>query len=158
LIQYFEYAESVLGKGVIELRLAGPIDAGFDLDRNTSQHIIYLGILGEIEKQQEIMRASCIVNPSHHESLSLLVLEGIAAERPILVQTSCQVLSDYTKLYETVYGFRTPSDFLNAVKRLIRELDNSECLGLALKHAADQVKTRHSWSLVLQKYADLLPS
>ncbi len=50
-----------------------------------------LGFVSEAERWQLMRRATALLNPSRTESLSLVLLEAWAAERPVVVNAGCDV-------------------------------------------------------------------
>lgn len=57
-----------------------------------SEDIIYAGFVTEEEKMAVLGNARLLVMPSLYESLSLVILESMAAGRPVLVNGKCAVL------------------------------------------------------------------
>ena len=57
-----------------------------------SEDIIYAGFVTEEEKTAVLENAKLLVMPSEYESLSLVILESMAAGRPVLVNGRCAVL------------------------------------------------------------------
>jgi Glycosyltransferase len=57
-----------------------------------SEDIIYAGFVTEEEKTAVLQNAKLLVMPSEYESLSLVILESMAAGRPVLVNGRCAVL------------------------------------------------------------------
>ena len=90
LFQYFkEYKKRNPGK--IKLVLVGKqvIDIPHDLN------IINLGFVSEQEKFDALAACRFLVLPSQFESLSMVVLEAMAMEKPVLVHGNCEVVKEH---------------------------------------------------------------
>ena len=60
--------------------------------------VIYTGFVSDEEKVAIIQHAFLVVNPSQYESLSLILLETLNLEIPMLVNGRCAVLKEHCKL------------------------------------------------------------
>ncbi len=74
----------------LKLIVIGNIDDRMMLTH--SEDIIYAGFVTEEQKTAIIANARLLVMPSLYESLSLVILESMAAGRPVLVNGNCAVL------------------------------------------------------------------
>ena len=60
-----------------------------------SDHIMYLGFVDEQAKFNLIKQSLFLFQPSRFESLSMVVLEAFAMEKPVLVHQDCEVMKDH---------------------------------------------------------------
>jgi glycosyltransferase involved in cell wall biosynthesis len=143
LLRYF--LRECLNKRVI-LHLAGPVEDGFELPQKNSS-VLYHGRVDEAQKQELIKEADCIVNPSHHESMSILVLEAIAAGKPVLAQAECEVFQEYANDYDTVYLFSDTKSFWNQLSTMRADQPNLE---LRLSANSKKLRSKYQWSNIEQ--------
>ncbi len=141
-------------KSDYRLVLGGKLDPGFVLQRHPC--IDYLGFVDEDKKAELIRGAMCIVNPSPLESLSLIVLEAITHERPVLVNTICPVLRDYTDTCASVFGYDDEKSFVKALDHILRSSwDDAEIIQ-KLQASKNWVEAQYSWTKVLKDFEELV--
>ena len=123
--------------------------------------IDYRGFVSEAEKQELLETAWAVVNPSPHESLSMIALEAMANRKPLLVNKSCPVLAQYVTDHETVFGFTDEKEFfdaLNSVERMYQEPSHER----ALTASRDWVRKQYNWPRIREIYraavCDVKPS
>lgn len=113
--------------------------------------IDYRGFVSEAEKQELLETAWAVVNPSPHESLSMIALEAMANRKPLLVNKSCPVLAQYVTDHETVFGFADEKEFfdaLNSVERMYQEPSHER----ALTASRDWVRKQYNWPRIREIY------
>jgi glycosyltransferase involved in cell wall biosynthesis len=134
----------------IQLSLAGKPDPNFPLPNHES--IKMLGQVDESQKYELIERAMAIVNPSEHESLSMIVVEAMLLKRPVLVNTNSAVLKFYNDNAPSVFGFRDNDTLKSAIYHIYNETNRN---GLTLAEKLNQTHAwateRFAWSSVLEK-------
>jgi len=79
------------------------------MDLPRDPHVRYLGMLPEQDKLDAMAAATVLVNPSHFESFSIVVLEAMLCGTPVLVNGRCEVLKGHAQrssggLYYENYG------------------------------------------------------
>lgn len=156
--ELISYSQSALARGLAvpcTLRIAGPLEGTYRVPADESR-IQYLGVLSEERKADELRWADIVVNPSHHESLSLLVLEGILAKKILLVQTASAVLQDYTQRYPTVLGYRTAQDWCHAVLQARQLMQSPTRLADHLEAAAAEIQHAYSWDRVIAPFRTVI--
>jgi glycosyltransferase involved in cell wall biosynthesis len=136
------------------LVLAGVLDKGFALPR--LQGVEYLGVVDEEDKERLFAEAFVIVNPSRHESLSLLVLEALARGKPVLANQACLVFRDLAKHVSTIFLYEGKAGFLSAVKHLKGDSENVTGFDARLKEAQIFVADNYSWNKTCQIYESAL--
>ncbi len=152
LLDHFQrYCESEGSK--FDLVLAGEKDKGFHIKPNSN--LRYLGFVSEEDKTTLIAQATILVNPSPLDSLSLLVLEGLAAKKPVLLNGTNPILQDYCSELTTVIGFSDFAGFRKALNWLEGEL-NQPSFAQELERSRQFVVDRYSWDKVLNVYKECL--
>ncbi len=98
------------------------------------EDIVHLGFLPEEEKWEALADSLFLVNPSHFESLSMILLEAWSIAKPVLVYGGCEVLqgqvrrsggglyfNDYYEFEEAVEIMRSQPGLLKAMGEAGRE-------------------------------------
>ncbi len=138
----------------VRLRLAGKIESDLTLPKKSQ--IDYRGFVSEEEKGKLIDEASVLVNPSAHESLSLIVLEAMARKRPVLVNGNCSVLEHYTKETSTVFSFKDEEQFKSTMKLVLSTNWTVEAKANELETSSEWVRSHYSWPAVFKVYETTL--
>ena len=138
----------------VELYLAGKVEAGVTLPQHPALRL--LGFVAEAEKKILIRNSLGVVNPSPLESLSMLVLEGIALHVPVLVNGNCDVLNYYSEHTKTVFSFRNLSEFQNVLRMVTTTNWQSESSVQDLNDSFEWGKERYSWHSVLGRLKSAL--
>jgi glycosyltransferase involved in cell wall biosynthesis len=99
-----------------------------------------------------IDNASVLINPSAHESLSLIVLEAMARRRPVLVNGNCTVLDHYARETKTVFSYKDQKGFVNHLREILAINWDSVERKKDLDESADWVKKHYSWPSVFSAY------
>ena len=118
-----------------------------------SEDIIYDGFVTEEEKTAVLENAKLLVMPSEYESLSLVILESMAAGRPVLVNGRCAVLKGQcirsnAGLYYT--------DFFEFEAGLNYILSHEEAYMQMCENGYKFVKENYSWDKVVADISDLI--
>ncbi len=81
--EYLQVAESLIKKySNLEFCIVGSFEEEKYRDIIHNKSVIYLGISNDV--REEIREADCIVNPSYHEGMSNVLLEGAAMGKPLI--------------------------------------------------------------------------
>lgn len=150
LIDYFRaFKRSYPEFNRLKLVLAGGVSEGFAL--KSSEDVIYKGFVNDAEKVSLIANSMAVVNPSHFESLSMIVLEALSLARPVLVDRTCDVLRYYSEELKTVEAYSSCEEFgVNLYQLLKTGYSQSD-----LDHSQRWVTQNYSWDSVLSKYRTL---
>ncbi len=100
-----------------DLVLAGQIEPELrELVRR--KHVRCLGQVAPQEKARLIANASAVINPSRHESLSLITLEAMALGTPVLVNQASEVLAYYAREVPTCFAYSDPATLVLALRKI----------------------------------------
>lgn len=84
--EYLEVAEQISQSFLnVEFQILGPFEEmkyKNIIDNIKNKKIVYLGISQDV--RNEIKEADCIINPSYHEGMSNVLLEGAAMGKPLI--------------------------------------------------------------------------
>jgi glycosyltransferase involved in cell wall biosynthesis len=115
----------------------------------------YLGYLPEDEKRAAVAGASVVVCPSPYESLSIVMLEALAAGVPALVNGRSEVLRDHCVRSNGGLYYESAEEFAAVVNLLQRDRALREALsGAGRRYVAENYR----WEAVLDKYRRLIRS
>jgi glycosyltransferase involved in cell wall biosynthesis len=113
----------------------------------------YLGYLPEEEKEAAVAGASVVVCPSPYESLSIVMLEALAAGVPALVNGRSEVMRDHCVRSNGALYYENAEEFAAVVDLLQRD----RTLRAALSDAGRRyVAENYRWEAVLDKYRRLI--
>ncbi|MFI5301846.1 MAG: glycosyltransferase family 4 protein [Polyangiales bacterium] len=111
------------------------------------------GHVDEATRWRFAAHAEAIVNPSLHESLSLVILEGWWVGRPVLVRAQCRVMARQVQRAEAGAAFRDAISFADALAAMLRGPDRRRVLG---ENGRAFATSRYEWSTVMRRYDDAL--
>jgi glycosyltransferase involved in cell wall biosynthesis len=113
----------------------------------------YLGYLDEGEKHAAMAGARAVVCPSPYESLSIVLLEGLALGTPALANARSAVLEDHCRRSNAGLWYADAAEFAEALDLLATEDSLRAALGA---HGRAYVAANYSWDTVMARYASLI--
>jgi glycosyltransferase involved in cell wall biosynthesis len=123
-----------------------------DLDQTG---VRYLGYLPEEEKGAAIAGARAVVCPSPYESLSIVLLEGMALGVPGLVNARSEVLKDHCLRSNGGLFYEDADEFVEALDLLVSEPRLRDTLGA---NGSVYVRDNYRWDVVLDRWREVLGS
>jgi glycosyltransferase involved in cell wall biosynthesis len=113
----------------------------------------YLGYLSEKEKRAALAGARAVVCPSPFESLSIVLLEGLALGTPALASARSPVLKDHCVRSQGGLFYSGAEEFGEALDLLVREARLRGALG---ENGRRYVRESYQWPAVLARYRGLI--
>jgi glycosyltransferase involved in cell wall biosynthesis len=113
----------------------------------------YLGYLSEEEKRSALAGARAVVCPSPFESLSIVLLEGMALGTPALASARSSVLKDHCVRSQGGLYYSSAAEFGEALDLLVREPSLRQALG---ENGRRYVRESYRWETVLSRYRGLI--
>jgi glycosyltransferase involved in cell wall biosynthesis len=113
----------------------------------------YLGYLSEEEKRMAMAGARAVVCPSPFESLSIVLLEGMALGTPALASARSPVLKDHCLRSQGGLYYSCAAEFGEALDLLVREAVLRKALG---DNGRRYVRENYRWETVLARYRGLI--
>ena len=110
--------------------------------------INFAGMLSELERLQALEAATVVVCPSPYESLSLIALEALAAETPILCNARSDVLVDHCLRSNGGLFYRDRDEFVECMQLLVGDERLRSGMG---RSGRDYVRRNYRWDVVLGK-------
>ena len=113
----------------------------------------YLGFLSEVEKQAALSGARAVLCPSPYESLSIVLLEGLASGTPALVNARSPVLLEHCLRSNAGLFYENADEFSEALDLLVTHHDLRQAMG---SNGRLYVEQEHRWDVVLPRYRELI--
>ncbi len=113
----------------------------------------YLGFLPEAEKQAALSGARAVLCPSPYESLSIVLLEGLASGTPALVNARSPVLLEHCLRSNAGLFYESADEFSEALDLLVTRHDLRQAMG---RNGRRYVEREHRWDAVLPRYRELI--
>jgi glycosyltransferase involved in cell wall biosynthesis len=114
--------------------------------------IRFAGRLSEQERLQALEAATVVVCPSPYESLSLLALEAMSVETPVLVNARSAVLVEHCIHSNAGLYYADRDEFVECLKLLVSDAGLRAGMG---RNGRDYVRHNFRWEVVLGKYERL---
>jgi glycosyltransferase involved in cell wall biosynthesis len=151
LIAWFQAFCAKHPDSTVRLCLAGHREASIKIPADS--RIEYLGFVDDEKKLALLRGATALVNPSPHESMSMIVIEAMAMNVPVLVNRHCEVLRYYTEQTRTVFGFGSEGEFVEAFARVLQTPWREAPHASELEATRAWALARFSWRHVLGVFA-----
>lgn len=122
------------------------------LDEKITQgeDIILTGFVDHALKNALLTHAAALIMPSFYESLSLITLEAMLLEVPVIVNGNCKVLHDHIEKSKTGKSFSGNTEFSEALlSYLTRTPEESAAEG---SRAKNYVLENYSWDSVIKTF------
>jgi glycosyltransferase involved in cell wall biosynthesis len=113
----------------------------------------YLGFLSEKEKAAAMAGAVAVVCPSLYESLSIVLLEGLALGTPGLVNAASPVLREHCLRSNAGLFYEDAGEYAEAMDLLVREEALRAALGANGRRYVDE---EYRWEVVLGRWRGLI--
>lgn len=149
LLEYFVRYKAENPNDEVKLFLAGEVLS----DKVNHNDIIYLGFVSETEKAAFIQHAKVMVNPSNLESLSLIVLESLHAQVPVLVNGNCDVLKEHIDRSGAGYYYKNYNQFKTNLSKLLSSSELRVEMGIKGKAYVDH---NYKWDVIIDKFKDII--
>ena len=126
---------------------------GLYLDIPTNEDIIATGFVNEDEKYTLLKHADILINPSKYESLSIVILEAFAYQKPILVNEESAVLKGQVERSNAGLYYQGSNEFVKMLRFLITKHDIRNQMG---KNGLDFVNRNYRWDIVINKLRNFI--
>ncbi len=136
----------------LELELAGTLESSVTHAELSRSGAHLLGFVEETNKYQTLKRATLVVNPSPHESLSMLVLEALFAGTPVLCTARCDVFRYYASEIPLCFIYEDVGEFQKKVAEILQMRKNSPRFTEMQEQSRAWVQKHYSWEVVTEKF------
>ncbi|WP_300101673.1 glycosyltransferase [uncultured Alistipes sp.] len=134
-----------------KLVLTGGIDP--QAGEETHPEILRTGFVCDAEKAAIIRHATVMVNPSHLESLSLLMLEAMNSRIPVLVNGRSRVMKEHCRLSGAALWYDNKREFLRHLHRLLTDEAFRTELG---SRGPAYVREHYAWERIIPALRHLI--
>ncbi len=148
LFKYFEEYKKRNG-GNLKLVLCGKSV----MDIPSREDVVSLGFVSDEEKFSLINGSRCLVLASEFESLSMVVLESMAYEKPVLVNGRCMVLKGHCRKSNAGLYFENYFEFEGALNYLLSHEEECAKMGANAKKYVDE---NYRWDIIIEKVRSLI--
>lgn len=135
--------------GAAELVLLGRLA----MPEPRQEGVRHLGFLSEEEKATAMAGAAAVVCPSPYESLSIVLLEGLALGTPGLVNAGSPVLKEHCLRSNAGLFYADADEYVEALDLLVRTEELRRALGANGRRYVDR---EYRWDVVLGRWRALL--
>lgn len=145
-LELFEYFERYIKETKRDLKLVLMGKPVMNIPKN--KNIISLGFVSDEEKFNGIKQSKLVIVPSKFESLSMVVLESLKLNKPVVVNGKCSVLRTHCSrsnaglYYENYYEFKEVLELM---------IENKEVYGIMSNNGNDYVGNNYEWKSILKK-------
>ena len=147
LVRRFGEFRARRGRG--KLVVAGPV-----IDKPpATDGVVVLGPVPAEHKYGLLAAADVLINPSPHESFSMVVPEALLVETPVLVNGWCEPLREHCENSHGGFWYTGEADFDVALARLLDDAPLRARLGST---GRTYVESTFSWPAVRTRYEGLL--
>lgn len=118
-----------------------------------SQDIISLGFVDDQDKFDGIAGSQMLVLPSRFESLSMVVLEAMSVETPVIVNGECAVLRGHCIKSNGAFYYRNYFEFEGEVNYLMEHPDVVKTLKANAKRYVDG---NYQWDVIVSRLSKMI--
>jgi len=123
------------------------------MDEPRAEGVRCLGFLSEEDKAAAMAGASAVVCPSPFESLSIVLLEGLALGAPALVNAASPVLKEHCLRSNAGLFYEDGDEYVEAMDLLARD---AGLRGALAANGRRYVDAEYRWGVVLERWTRLL--
>ncbi len=118
-----------------------------------SRDIIYTGFVTEEEKYAIMQNSKLLVNPSKYESLSLVMLESMACNKPVLVNGNCAVMKGQCIRSNAGLYYTNYFEFEETLNYILNNPDEYEQM---CRNGMEFVTKNYSWDVIVKNVKSLI--
>ena len=135
----------------LELWLAGAQEKDWQLPN--SLRVKYCGFVDDARKLELVAGARAVVNPSPLESLSIIAIEAMSLQVPLLLNGHCEVLRHYADNTATVEAYYSTEDFVRLLGKILKtDWQGDPVARERLVQTAAWARDQFSWQRVMNEY------
>nr|WP_314495323.1 glycosyltransferase family 4 protein [uncultured Chryseobacterium sp.] len=120
------------------------------------EDIIFTGFVDQTLKNTLLINAAALIMPSFYESLSLITLESMLLEIPVIVNKNCEVLYAHVEKSETGKSFISSTEFSQSLIFYLQQTQDN--LILEGTKAKNYVLKNYSWNTIIDKFNSAIKS
>jgi glycosyltransferase involved in cell wall biosynthesis len=120
----------------------------------TDPRIEYVGFVDERGKWALLHNATALVIPSRKESLSMVLLEALAAGTPVIANRDSEVLADHLRAAGIGFTYSDDGEFAAALRALLQRDDRQR--EADRQRGRTYVQQHYAWPVITRKLLDTI--
>ena len=122
---------------------------GYQPPREAAGAVLRLGYMSEADKRSAMAEALALVNPSHMESLSIVLMEAWIEGTPALVAAQSEVLAEHCSASRGGLAFATYEEYRDGVNSLLADPEAAREMG---RRGREYVLDVYGWGTVSERF------
>ena len=118
-----------------------------------NQDIISLGFVSDEDKFDGICGAEILILPSRYESLSMVVLEAMSLETPVIVNGECQVLKGHCIHSNGAFYYNDYFEFEGEINYYLSSMKEKNSM---VRNAKKYVEENYQWDAIVKRLVNLI--
>jgi glycosyltransferase involved in cell wall biosynthesis len=149
--ELFDYFKRYIGETNRDLKLVLMGKPVMEIPKN--KNILSLGFVSDEDKFNAISQSKLVVIPSKYESLSMILLESLKLNKPVVVNGKCSVLKTHCRrsnaglYYENYYEFKEVLEFMMIHEREYNLISNN---------GEKYVNQNYDWNIIIDKFKNAI--
>lgn len=149
--ELFDYYLTYIKETKRDIKLVLIGKAVMDIPKH--KNIIPIGFVSDEDKFNAIKQSKLVVISSKYESLSMILLESLKLNKPVVVNGNCSVLKTHCKrsnaglYYENYYEFKEVLEFM---------MNNKKEYQLIGNNGSKYVNNNYDWKLIIDKFINMI--
>lgn len=149
--QLFRYFQEYKKRNHSDLKLVLIGKAVIDIPK--SDDIISLGFVDDRDKYDGIAGSTMLVLPSEYESLSMVVLEAMSLQKPVVVYGKCSVLRGHCVKSNGALYYNNYFEFEGEINYV---LTHDEEIRIMCQNAKKYVEDNYQWDRIIERLSSLI--
>lgn len=117
------------------------------------KNIISLGFVSDEDKFNAIKHSKLVVIPSKYESLSMILLESLKLNKPVVVNGKCSVLKTHCKRSNAGLYYENYQEFKEVLEFMIT---HEKAYNFISKNGEKYVNENYDWDVIINKFIKII--
>lgn len=144
--ELFEYYLRYIKETKRDIKLVLIGKAVMDIPKH--KNIIPIGFVSDEDKFNAIKQSKFVVISSKYESLSMILLESLKLNKPVVVNGNCSVLKTHCKRSNAGLYYQNYEEFREVIEFMINYREECEIIG---NNGEIYVEENYDWNIIINK-------
>lgn len=149
--ELFEYYLRYIKETKRDIKLVLIGKAVMDIPKH--KNIIPIGFVSDEDKFNAIKQSKFVVISSKYESLSMILLESLKLNKPVVVNGNCSVLKTHCIKSNAGLYYQNYNEFREVLEFII---DNNELYNSISKNGLNYIKKNYNWNTIINKFKNTI--
>lgn len=149
--ELFDYFKRYIKETKRDIKLVLIGKSVMDIPKN--ENIIPLGFVSDEDKFNAIQQSKLVVISSKFESLSMILLESLKLNKPVIVNGNCSVLKTHCIRSNAGLYYENYNEFKEVLEFMI---SHDREYNLISKNGNKYVECNYNWNIVIKKYVNMI--